>query len=59
MNDASPFRVPVISGELVEAFTGLICDGREAEAERMVERLLAGGASPEMLMLQLLANLLQ
>ena len=55
MNDASPFRVPAISGELVESFTGLIFDGRDADAEQMVEQLLSGGASPEMLMLELLA----
>lgn len=55
MNDASPFRVPAISGQLVEDFTGLICDGHEADAEQMVEQLLASGASAEMLMLQLLA----
>lgn len=55
MNDASPFRVPVISGELVESFTSLICDGHEADAEQVVEQFLAKGASPEVLMLQLLA----
>lgn len=55
MNDASPFRVPVISGELVETFTGLVCDGRLDDAEQAMERLLSGGASPEVLMLQLLA----
>lgn len=55
MNDASPFRVPAISSELVESFTGLICDGREADAEQMVEQLLASGASAETLMLELLA----
>ena len=55
MNDASPFRVPAISAELVESFTGLICDGHEADAEQMVEQLLGSGASPETLMLELLA----
>lgn len=55
MNDASPFRVPAISAELVESFTGLICDGREDDADHMVEQLLAQGASPETLMLELLA----
>lgn len=55
MNDASPFRVPVVSGELVESFTGLVCDGRVDDAEQMVEQLLSRGASPEVLMLQLLA----
>ena len=55
MNDASPFRVPAISGELVESFTGLIFDGRDADAEQMVEQLLSSGASPETLMLELLA----
>lgn len=55
MNDASPFRVPAISGELVETFTGLICDGLLDDADHMVEQLLSGGASPEVLMLQLLA----
>ncbi|MCA3555767.1 B12-binding domain-containing protein [Aestuariivirga sp.] len=55
MNDASPFRVPAVSLELVESFTGMVFDDREAEFEQMVERLLAGGASPENLMLDLLA----
>lgn len=55
MNDASPFRVPAMSAELVESFTGLVCDGYEADAEQMVEQLLSQGASPEVLMLQLLA----
>ncbi|MCA3559673.1 MAG: cobalamin B12-binding domain-containing protein [Aestuariivirga sp.] len=55
MNDASPFRVPTISPELVESFTGMVFDGQEADFEQMVEQLLAGGASPESLMLELLA----
>lgn len=55
MNDASPFRVPAISPELVESFTGMVFDGQEADFEQMVEQLLAGGASPESLMLELLA----
>ena len=55
MNDASPFRVPPVSAEQVESFTRLICDGHEVEAHHMVEDLLSGGASPEMLMLTLLA----
>lgn len=55
MNDASPFRVPAVSAELVESFTGLICDGQEADAERMVEQMLGQGTSPETLMLELLA----
>lgn len=55
MNDASPFRVPPISAELVESFTDLICEGQGADAEQMVEQLLSGGASPELLMLELLA----
>ena len=55
MNDASPFRVPAISRELVESFTGLVCDGRDSDAEQMVEQLLASGAAPEALMLELLA----
>ena len=55
MNDASPFRVPQVSAAQVESFTSLICDGRDDEAHHMVEDLLAGGASPEMLMMTLLA----
>ena len=55
MNDASPFRVPPVSAEQVECFTRLICDGHEDEAHHMVEDLLSGGASPEALMLTLLA----
>lgn len=55
MNDASAFRVPRMSRELVERFTRLVCDGCEAEAGEMVEQLLAAGASPEMLMMELLA----
>ena len=55
MNDASPFRVPVVSAEQVESFTRLICDDHEDEAHRMVEDLLSGGASPEVLMMTLLA----
>ena len=55
MNDASPFRVPQISPELVESFTGLVCDGREDDADRMVEQFLQGGASPEALMRDLLS----
>jgi len=55
VNDASPFRVPAVSAEQVESFTRLICDGHEDEAHRMVEDLLSGGASPEALMMTLLA----
>lgn len=55
MNDASPMRLPEITAELVESFTGLVCDGREGDVWRLVEQLLARGASPEALMLQLLA----
>lgn len=55
MNDASPFRVPPVSPELVESFTGLVCDGCEDDADRMVEQLLQGGASPEALMRDLLS----
>ncbi len=55
MNDASPFRLPEVSTELVESFTGLICDGREDEAAQLVEQMLAEGCSPEALMLELLA----
>lgn len=55
VNDASPFRVPAVSARQVESFTGLICDGREDEAHLLVEELLSGGASPEALMMTLLA----
>jgi len=55
VNDASPFRVPEISPELVESFKGLVCDGCEDDADGMVEQLLAGGASPEALMRELLS----
>lgn len=55
MNDASPFRVPRISAEQVESFTRLICDGHDEAAHHAVEDLLNGGASPEMLMMTLMA----
>jgi methanogenic corrinoid protein MtbC1 len=55
VNDASPFRVPAVSAEQVESFTRLICDGCDDEAHYMVEELLSGGASPEALMMTLLA----
>lgn len=55
MNDASPFRVPLVSAEQVESFTRLICDGHEDEAHHMVEEILSGGATPEALMMTLLA----
>lgn len=55
MNDASPFRLPAVTGRMVESFTGLICDGLEDEAARMVEQLMAQGCSAESLMMQLLA----
>ena len=55
MNDASPFRVPPVSAEQVEHFTGLICEGREDDARQLVEDLLSCGASPEALMMDLLA----
>jgi MerR family transcriptional regulator, light-induced transcriptional regulator len=54
VNDASPFRVTVVSAELVESFTGLICDGRDAEAAQRVEHLLTGGVPPETIMRELL-----
>ena len=55
MNDASPFRVPLVSAVQVESFTRLICDGHEDEAHHMVEEILSGGATPEALMMTLLA----
>ncbi|PZF76073.1 hypothetical protein DK847_15670 [Aestuariivirga litoralis] len=55
MNDASPFRVPGISGELVESFTGFICDGDEGDAVQVIEQLLGAGVPAETLMLELLA----
>lgn len=55
MNDASPFRMPEVFGELVESFTGFICDGREEDAAQLIDQMLGDGCTPEVLMLHLLA----
>ena len=55
MNDASPFIFPTITEPLVEALTALMFNGEEAEAAVMVDHLMAGGVSPESIMLDLLA----
>lgn len=55
VNDASPFRDTRISDDLVEIFTGLVCEGQDADAARMISQLMAGGLETEALMLELLA----